>query len=121
VEILAHSQHSLSELLSDLPKTYSTPEIRLDCPDAVKFKVVDSLKAKFQDSSSIRSPFPIQEVNTVDGMRITFSNGWGLVRASNTQPALVLRYEADSQDDLSKIKDFIESLTYQTIQLAGHS
>jgi phosphomannomutase/phosphoglucomutase len=120
VEILAHSQQSLSELLSDLPKTYSTPEIRLDCPDAVKFKVVDSLKVKFQDSSSIRSPFPIQEVNTVDGIRITFSNGWGLVRASNTQPALVLRYEADSQAGLSKIKDFIETLTHQTIQQTEH-
>ncbi len=120
VEILAHSQRSLSALLSDLPKTYSTPEIRVDCPDAVKFKVVESLKTRFQDSTSSRSPFPIQEVNTVDGIRITFSNGWGLVRASNTQPALVLRYEADSQDGLSKIKDFIETLTHQTIQQTGH-
>ncbi len=115
VEILVHSQHSLSVLLSDLPKTYSTPEIRVDCPDAIKFNVVESLKTTFQGSSSIRSPFPIQEVNTVDGIRITFSNGWGLVRASNTQPALVLRFEADSQDGLSKIKDFIETLTHKTI------
>jgi phosphomannomutase/phosphoglucomutase len=116
VEILTHSQRSLSDLLSDLPRTYSTPEIRVDCPDSVKFKVVESLKTKFQDPSLSRPPFPIQEVNTVDGIRITFSNGWGLVRASNTQPALVLRYEADSQDGLSKIKDFIETLTHQTIR-----
>jgi phosphomannomutase/phosphoglucomutase len=120
VEILAHSDRSLSELLSDLPKTYSTPEIRVDCPDAAKFRVVESLKKKVQDSSS-PPPFPIVEVNTVDGIRITFSNGWGLVRASNTQPALVLRYEADTQAGLSKIQNFIETLTHQTIQKAGHS
>jgi phosphomannomutase/phosphoglucomutase len=60
-------------------------------------------------------PFPITDVNTVDGVRITFSNGWGLVRASNTQPVLVLRYEANSQDSLTKIKNFIENLAHQAI------
>jgi phosphomannomutase/phosphoglucomutase len=120
VEILAHSDLPLSALLSDLPKTYSTPEIRLDCPDAVKFKVVESLKNTLRDTTSIHPPFPIEEVNTVDGIRITFSNGWGLVRASNTQPALVLRFEADSQDGLAKIKNFIETRTHQTIrQVSG--
>lgn len=119
VEILAHSDRPLSELLSDLPKTFSTPEIRVDCPDAAKFKVVESLKGKLQDSSGSPPPFPIQEVNTVDGIRITFPSGWGLVRASNTQPALVLRFEADSQDGLAKIKQFIEGLTQQTIQQAN--
>jgi phosphomannomutase/phosphoglucomutase len=115
VEILAHSDRSLSAMLSDLPETYSTPEIRVDCPDAIKFKVVEHLQGLFQKPASLNPPFTITEVNTVDGIRITFSNGWGLVRASNTQPALVLRYEADSQDGLTKIKNFIENLTYQTI------
>jgi phosphomannomutase/phosphoglucomutase len=123
VEILAHSQRSLSALLSDLPKTYSTPEIRVDCPDAIKFKVVEKLKEILLHPQFTinESRLTINEIITVDGIRITFSNGWGLVRASNTQPALVLRYEADSEEGLSKIKDFIETQTHQTIRQVSPS
>lgn len=116
VEILAHTDRSLSGLLSDLPKTYSTPEIRVDCPDAIKFKVVEHLQGLFQKPASLNPPFTITQVNTVDGVRVTFSNGWGLVRASNTQPVLVLRYEADTEVALHQIKKFIESLTQRIIQ-----
>jgi len=118
IEILAHSKGSLSSLLADLPKTYSTPEIRMDCPDGIKFKVVERLQRLFKElqSTNHESRLTISEINTVDGVRITFSNGWGLVRASNTQPVLVLRYEADSEEGLDKIKEFIETLTQQTIQ-----
>ncbi len=116
LEILALTDRPLSSVLADLPKTYSTPEIRMNCPDATKFKVVDRLQEIFKTPDRTRPPFPISEVNTVDGVRITFANGWGLVRASNTQPVLVLRYEADSQDGLDKIQQFLESLTQKSIQ-----
>jgi len=129
VEILAHSERHLSQLLSDLPKIYSTPEIRMECPDEVKFKVVEKLKQIFLDPKfTINLPagqagdsrLTISEVITVDGIRITFSNGWGLVRASNTQPALVLRYEADLEEGLSRIKIFIEDLVRQAMQTGGN-
>ena len=121
VEILAYSGCALSELLSDLPKTYSTPEIRLDCPDEVKFKLVERLKQTllapgFQFDGL---PSAISEIITIDGVRLTFSNGWGLVRASNTQPALVLRYEADSEAGLDKIQKAMESLVTKTLQEIG--
>jgi len=122
VEILAHSERPLSQLLSDLPKIYSTPEIRMECPDEVKFKVVEKLKQILLDPRFTinDSRLTISEVITVDGVRITFFNGWGLVRASNTQPALVLRYEADSEEGLARIKIFIEDLVRQAMQTSGN-
>ncbi|MDH5284166.1 MAG: phosphomannomutase, partial [Gemmatimonadota bacterium] len=78
----------LAPLLADLPRTVATPEIRVDCPDDRKFAIVEQAAAHF----SARYP-----VSTLDGVRITFPDGWGLLRASNTQPVLVLRFEASSQ------------------------
>ena len=98
VEILSSTEATVSELLSDIPKSVSTPEIRLDCPDDVKFAVVDKAK----------SAFPEYEVNTLDGARITFSDGWGLVRASNTQPALVMRFEAQTKEQLAEYQSLVE-------------
>jgi phosphomannomutase / phosphoglucomutase len=77
----------LSRLLADLPATVSTPELRVDCPDERKFAIVERAAAYFA------AKYP---VSTLDGVRITFPDCWGLVRASNTQPALVLRFEASS-------------------------
>jgi len=77
----------LSKLLADLPKTYATPEIRVDCPDEQKFDVVQ------QAADEFTTKYP---VSTLDGVRITFPEGWGLLRASNTQPVLVMRFEATS-------------------------
>jgi len=77
----------LSRLLADLPKTYATPEMRVDCPDEQKFAVVEQAAAAFAKQ------YP---VSTLDGVRITFPEGWGLLRASNTQPVLVMRFEATS-------------------------
>jgi phosphomannomutase/phosphoglucomutase len=99
LEILTRTGLKLSEILSDVPKTFSTPEIRVDCPDNIKFQVVDNLKAYF----SIR-----YEVIDIDGVRIPFNDGWGLVRASNTQPVLVLRFEANTKDRLHSIRTMIE-------------
>jgi phosphomannomutase/phosphoglucomutase len=87
--------------LDDLPATYSTPEIRVACADEDKFGVVEQLKATFQQEDQVR------EVVTIDGARIMFADGWGLVRASNTQPALVLRFEAATPERLEAIQSFV--------------
>jgi len=94
-------------LLQDLPKTFTTPEIRVDCPDAVKFEVVDKMVAHYQAR---------QEVIDIDGLRAVYPDGWGLVRASNTQPALVLRFEALTKERLDQIQNEIESTLKQMIQ-----
>jgi phosphomannomutase/phosphoglucomutase len=78
----------LSRLLADLPVTYATPEIRVDCPDERKFAVVEAAATHFGAR---------YEVFTLDGVRMTFADGWGLIRASNTQPVLVLRFEATTE------------------------
>src|SRR6266496_619714 len=85
LEIVSHRPFGLAPLLADLPETFATPEIRVDAPDEEKFAIVERAAACF----AARYP-----ANTIDGVRITFPKGWGLVRASNTQPILVLRFEA---------------------------
>ena len=120
VEILAHSEHPLSGMLSDLPQTYSTPEIRKPCADDSKFQVVGKLQEILQVPAAYEAPYPVQDVNTVDGVRVTFSNGWGLVRASNTQPALVARFEADSEEAVRKIEGFMESLLRKILDEIVH-
>lgn len=100
LEILSLTGTRLSEILSDVPKTFSTPEIRLDCSDSVKFEVVEELKRYF------RSKYKIIDI---DGVRIPFDDGWGLVRASNTQPVLVLRFEARTEKRLQEIRALIET------------
>ncbi len=97
-EILSRSDKKLSEMLSDLPKTYYTPEIRIYASDEVKFKIVDDVK------KALAGKYPIVDI---DGVRISYPKGWALVRASNTQAALVLRYEADSPEDLEAIKQTV--------------
>ena len=84
---------SLSTLLADLPKTFNTPEIRFDCPETIKFKVVEKAKEIFSHGNGL--PQKPREVITVDGVRAIFEKGWGLIRASNTQPVLVMRFEAN--------------------------
>ncbi len=98
-EIVAQSERPLSELLSDVPKTFSTPEIRVSCPDESKFAVVEKVKKYFQAH---------YKTIDIDGVRIVFDDGWGLIRASNTQPVLVLRFEALSNERLHKIRNLVE-------------
>lgn len=100
LEILSRTDEPLSTLLADLPKTFSTPELRVDCPDEAKFDVVERIAAHFAAD---------REVITIDGARIIFDHGWGLVRASNTQAILVLRFEADSADHLAAIREIVEA------------
>jgi phosphomannomutase/phosphoglucomutase len=93
----------MGELLSDVPKTFATPEIRVECPDAIKFDVVKRVTEHFQREG--------REVKTVDGARITFGNAaWGLVRASNTGPVLVLRFEALSEAERDRIRAEVEAV-----------
>jgi phosphomannomutase/phosphoglucomutase len=98
-EILSQNNIPLSEYLKDIPKMYSTPEIRKECPDEVKFKVVERLVKKFKNEGL--------NVIDVDGARIEFKEGWALVRASNTQPVLVLRFEAETEEFLKKLQDIV--------------
>jgi phosphomannomutase/phosphoglucomutase len=90
----------LSRFLADLPETFATPEIRVDCGDDRKFALVERAAAHFA------SRYP---VNTIDGVRMTFPRGWGLIRSSNTQPILVLRFEATDQDALQDYQDEVRS------------
>jgi phosphomannomutase/phosphoglucomutase len=95
LEILTKTDKPLSQLTADLPKTFSTPELRVECPDDQKFRVVAAIAEHFSRD---------RDVITIDGARINFDHGWGLVRASNTQALLVLRFEADSAEALSDIQ-----------------
>lgn len=99
LEILAKSGNALSSLLADLPPSVSTPEIRADCPDDKKFIIAQRATEYFRRH---------YDVIDVDGVRVKFPEGWGLIRASNTQPALVLRFEARSQDKLNEYRRLIE-------------
>ncbi len=94
VELLSRTAAPLSSLLADVPRTWASPEIRVDCPEDKKFEVVRRAQAWFAAR---------HEAVTVDGVRVTFPDGWGLVRASNTQPLLVLRFEATSEPRLREI------------------
>jgi phosphomannomutase/phosphoglucomutase len=100
LEILSNTDNKLSELLSDIPKTFSTPELRVTCPDDMKFEVVKKIAEYFSKTN---------QVITIDGARINFENGWGLVRASNTQAMLVLRFEAKTENSLHSIRGIVES------------
>lgn len=112
VEILAKKRKPLSSLLADLPITAVTPEIRVDCSDDVKFKLVDRVRNRllelYKNPDPTRPQLVIRDVVTIDGIRVRFDDGWGLIRASNTQPALVLRFEANSQDRLTTIRSYLE-------------
>ena len=100
LELVSHSTKPLSQMVLDIPFYYSTPEIRVYCPDDKKFEVVDTLVKTFKEK---------YDVVDIDGARVEFEDGFGLVRASNTQPVLVLRFEAKTEERLNEIKDLIIS------------
>ena len=86
-------------MLADLPKTSYTPEIRVDCPDDKKFEIVRELTENFREE---------YDVIDIDGVRVNFDGGWALIRASNTQPVLVLRFEAVSKERLKELVAIIK-------------
>lgn len=99
LEIISKTGKKVSELLEGVPPAFATPEIRVECPDDIKFKVVEGVREILKKE---------YEVIDIDGVRIEFPDGWGLIRASNTQPALVLRFEAESKERLDEIRSLIE-------------
>ncbi len=107
LEIMGKTGKKVSELLEGIPQTYATPEIRVDCPDDIKFRIVEQAKEHFRRRYSVID---------IDGMRVRFPDGWGLLRASNTQPALVLRFEATSQGRLEEIRSMIEATVHELMQ-----
>ena len=102
LQIVAQSNKKVSEMLADLPKTAYTPEIRIDCPDDQKFKIVRELTEIFREK---------YEVIDIDGVRVNFDDGWALIRASNTQPVLVLRLEAVTKERLKELVAVIKKQT----------
>jgi phosphomannomutase/phosphoglucomutase len=111
LEILSHTPRKLSELLSDVPRTHSTPELRVDIPEEKKFDVVRRATELLRAQG--------HQLVDVDGVRVTFPDGWGLVRASNTQPILVLRYEAATAARLDEIRRLIEGTVERARQDSG--
>ncbi len=104
LEILARDPRTLSEMLADVPRTFATPEIRVDCPDAAKFDVVAAVRSHYRAAGL--------SVIDIDGARISFGTerepAWGLVRASNTGPVLVMRFEATSPERRDQIRAEVE-------------
>jgi phosphomannomutase/phosphoglucomutase len=100
IEILASTGKRIEELLEGVPKTFSTPEIRVESPDDKKFEIVKRATEIFRKA---------HKVIDIDGVRVVFDDGWGLIRASNTQPALVLRFEALTENRLKEIQQLVES------------
>lgn len=110
LEILAATGKPVTELLADLPPVASTPEIRWSCPDEIKFKIIDNLQQR------LRGRYPFVDI---DGLRLQFPKGWGLIRASNTQPALVLRFEAETQAEMERIQELVTGLLQEELRALG--
>jgi phosphomannomutase / phosphoglucomutase len=107
LEILAKDPRPLASMLADVPKTFSTPELRVDCPDAIKFQVVAAVTRRYKEKGN--------QVLDIDGARISFPTSgtapkWGLVRASNTGPILVMRFEAGTEAELDAIRGEVEGV-----------
>jgi len=111
LEILAQSGRTVLQELSDLPAAFSTPEIRIDCPDALKLEVVERVRERLKDTG---------QVNPLDGVRVTYPDGaWSLVRASNTGPIIVLRFEAPSAERLAKLQTEVEAVVREARTASG--
>jgi len=109
-ELLSATDVKLSTMLAGLPKTFSTPEIRIYASEEVKFKIVDEVKA------DLAKKYPVIDI---DGVRAVMPKGWGLVRASNTQAVLVLRFEAETEADLAAIQKEVKGSVEQAIHKLG--
>ena len=110
LELLSRTDRPVSALLADVPRTHSTPELRVDCPEEKKFEVVRRAQEFFGSR---------YQVVTVDGVRVVFPDGWGLVRASNTQPLLVLRFEATTPGRLVEIESLVRGKVKEILREVG--
>lgn len=100
LEIIAKQEKTIAEIFTVLPQAIATPEINVPMPDEKKFTFIEHLKQQ--------ANFPDAKVNTLDGIRVEFANGWGLIRCSNTTPAIVLRFEANTETELMRIKSLFK-------------
>ena len=109
IEIMKKTEMDIKGLLADVPRVFYTPEIRIECPEDVKRNVVKRVVSRFFDyKESGGAPYRVVDVNSMDGVRVIFEKGWGLMRASNTQPVVVMRVEAADEVSLSNYRAFIE-------------
>ncbi|MBC7384681.1 MAG: phosphomannomutase/phosphoglucomutase [Cryobacterium sp.] len=113
-EIACGTPEPFSSLLADLEKTVNTPEIRVDCEEDKKFKLVEGTKNRLRAMGA-------GKVNDIDGIRVDFGDGWGLVRASNTQPVIVLRFEAKTKVRMDEIRKTVEDALAMTAKEVGHA
>src|SRR5690606_9204097 len=113
LELLSNTDQAISTLLDELPHLVATPEIIMSAPDDVKFRIIDAVRDRLQDR---------YEVVTVDGARALFENGWGLVRAINTQPAITMRFEAHTPLQLVEYMKRFDSLLddYPQVDRTNH-
>lgn len=107
-EILSKTGKNIRQLLEGFPKAFNTPEIRIDTTEEKKVLIVEKVKEKFQNQKD-----PSIKVNLIDGIRISFTDGWALARASNTQPVLVVRFESTSETGLKRIQDSVMGIVNQ--------
>ncbi len=111
IEIVAKAGRPLASMLADLPPAVSTPEIRVECPDALKFRIAEKAKERFRAMHC--------DIIDVDGVRVKFPEGWGLIRASNTQPVLVMRFEASTQAKLDEYRGIVEKVLAEAKREVG--
>jgi len=109
IEILAQTKKTIPQLLEGLPTAFNTPEIRIDTTEEKKLLIVEKMKEVFSVKSSEYT------TNLIDGIRLSFTDGWALCRASNTQPVLVLRYESSTEAGLQRIQSKVESIVQKYI------
>ena len=110
LEIMKKSDCGIQKLLAGIPRTVYTPELRIACRDDRKKTVVEKLTTLCKEYKlSGRSPVPIKEIYDIDGARVVFEKGWGLVRYSNTQPVIVMRFEAEDEESLNLYRSFLEN------------
>jgi len=102
LQILSEDSRPSAKVFADFPESLSTPELNVELPEGENFKFIEGMFANANFASG--------KVTSIDGMRMDFSDGWGLVRASNTTPSLVIRFEADNQEAMTKIQDQFRQL-----------
>lgn len=112
-EIASNAKGGVSSLIADLPPVVATPEIRVDCQEELKFSLVEETKKRLKDQGL--------KINDIDGVRVDFGDGWGLVRASNTQPVLVLRFEAPNEGRLQELRRIVEGALSDSARQLGHA
>ncbi|MCL5023590.1 MAG: phosphomannomutase/phosphoglucomutase [Nitrospirae bacterium] len=109
VEIMKKSGRDIAALLSDVPRMFHTPEMRVDCAEEMKGEVVERVVRKFLEyRDNGTGGHVIRDIDTTDGIRVVFEKGWGLVRVSNTQPVIVMRFEASDEESLGSYREFME-------------